>query len=273
MSEGTEKREGLIVMPHSLIMAPEVLRELGGSTEANTMLANATGPFRCIACGSLGQIGRGIPASVILLLVRNGSGQTRKIQFAHPHCADSGIRVVRAVMPGDRYRALPGAAWLRPADTDPPAVLVIARRAAEPDTDQSEELTGIFLSRLVEHGFAPLADPDMPLPHVHGLTAWHTLGRLAIHDRYGGVVWDGRLPSSHAWTYAALRSNRLGVVVASGVHLASADQARDLYTAITGSRAVGAAIRLADPTAASNRRRSYAVRGYPAGASGVAGAA
>lgn len=239
-------------MRHSLIMAPEVLHELGGEAEAYATLAKTAGPFRCVGCGDVGHLGQGEPTSVVVLIVRDGARRTKRIQFAHPGCADSAIRVVRSVSASDRYRALPGAAWLRPADTDPPAVFVIAR--ASPDLTSSRAPGSSFFGRLLDHGFSVLTDPDTRLPHVCGLTAWHTPGRLAIHDRHGEVVWDGPLPSSHAWTYAALRSKMLGFVVASGVQLSGPDQARALYTAITGGRAAGAAICLADPASTSGRR-------------------
>jgi len=253
-------------MPHSLIFASEVLRELGGHAAADAMFADVSGPFRCIVCGGLGRVGSENPASVVVTVVRDGGDQSRDVQLAHASCSESKIRVVRPIMSTSRYAALPGAAWLRPADTDPAAVLVIARHMPELTLADDPNSTGTFLSRLIDHGFAMLGDPDTPLPHVAGLTAWHTAGRLAIHDRYGEVIWDGRLPSSHAWTYAALRARRLGVVVATGVQLTEPGQARGLYTAITSGRAAGAAIRLAEPATSSSRRRPYQMRSYAAGA-------
>ena len=253
-------------MPQSLIYAPEVLQELGGQAAADVTLADAVGPFRCTVCGNLGSASRENPASVVITVVRGTETQTRDIKLAHSSCSDSKVRVVRAVTSAGRYTALPGAAWLRPADTDPPAVLVIARHVPELALAEDPQTASSFLSRLLEHGFALLGDPDTPLPHVKGLTAWHTAGRLAIHDRYGEVVWDGRLPSSHAWTYAALRSQRLGVVVASGVRLTEPGQARGLYSAITSGRAAGAAIALTNPTASTSRRWPLQTRGYAVGA-------
>ena len=246
----------------SLIIAPEVLRELGGLPAARARFADLTGPYRCAICGNLGLLDRDHTASVLVVIVRGQGTEARDSQLAHPSCSDSKVRVVRATTGDGRYRAMPGAAWLRPADTDPPAVLVIARPGPV-SADEGE--VSPFLAQLLDHGFDLLADPDTPLPHVPGLTAWHTAGRLAIHDRYGEVVWDGRLPSSHAWTYAAMRARRLGVVVAAGVQLAAPGQARGLYTAITGGRAAGAAIKLADP-AASSRRRPYQTPAFAAGA-------
>jgi hypothetical protein len=259
-----EWREGLTTMPQSLIIAPDVIRELGGQAAAHAMFADSEGPFHCAVCGYPGEFGKDRPASVVVVVVGDGGQQVREVKLAHPHCSPSKIRMVRAVPGTNRFSALPGAAWLRPADTDPAAVLVIGRNAPESSGDANARLVAPFISRLVDHGFAMLSDPDTPLPHVHGLTAWHTPGRLAIYDRYGESVWDGRLPSSHAWTYAAVRSRRLGVVVASGVQLAGTDQARSLYGAITGGRAAGAAIPVANPTPMTSRRWPYQIRPYVA---------
>lgn len=250
---------------HTLIMAPEVLRELGDDAERQAMVATAAGLYRCVVCGAPGRLSGSCPASVVVLVVRDGGRRKREVQFAHPECSGSRVRMMRAVASGSRFRALPGTAWLRPADTDPPAVFVVGRSTPEPVDAQGKTLSGSFFEQLIKYGFSLLSDPDAPLPYVRGLTAWHTPGRLAIHDKYGEVVWDGRLPSSHAWTYAALRSRRLGFVVASGVEFSGADQARGLYTAITGGSAAGAAICLADP-AEINGRRTCQDWAYAAGA-------
>lgn len=249
-------------MSPSLIIAPEVLRELGGQDAAYAMFEETGSGFRCAICGDAGRFGPQNPASVLVVVVRDGEKRTRKVKLSHPRCSSSRVRVVRAVTPANRFAALPGAAWLRPADTDPAAVLVIARALPELPDCVADQPGASFLPRLVEHGFGLLSDPDTPLPHVQGLTAWHTPGRLAIYDRHNDPVWDGRLPSSHAWTYAALRSRWLGVVVATGVQLTEPGQARGLYTAITGGRAAGAAIQLADPTPVAARRWPYQLRSY-----------
>jgi len=152
-------------------------------------------------------------------------------------------------------------AWLRPADTDPPAILVVAHSAAGP-VDPARGATSPMLPALLADGFSLFSDPDTPLPGVRGLSAWHTAGHLTVYDEYGIRLWDGRLPTSQAWTYAAMRIRQLGVVIATDVDLTDQGQARALYSAITSGRAVGATVALAEPgTAGQRRRRSQTTGG------------
>lgn len=240
-----------------------VLRELGGDAPVRSILAEVSPAYRCPMCGNIGRLDRGDPASVVVLVSGDatdpiGGGETgaRTVRLAHPGCSDSAIREAPAGRSAGNRPALPGAAWLRPADTDPAAVLVLATPvSAVQATDADATLP--FPSTLLAHGFTVLSDSDAALSDAPGVTAQYTAGCLTVRNRFGIVAWEGSLNASQSWIFAALRARTIGLILAAGLRLDEAVRPagwQELDEVIAGGHAIGAAVRLTHAATAGTPR-------------------
>jgi hypothetical protein len=215
-------------------------------------------------CGNLGRLDRGDPASVVVLISDDHAEQPdsgcapgrRTVRLAHPGCSDSAIRETPAARSGAPRPVLPGTAWLRPADTTPAAVLVLAAPRSTPRYAAGQPEPA-FPATLLDHGFAVLASGEDVLPPVSALAAQYAAGYLTVRNRFGAVAWEGALRASQDWVFAAVRAKTLGLVLAAGLPAAEAPQPvrwPALDKVIAAGNAVGAAIGLVQQAAAGTSR-------------------
>lgn len=240
-------RDDLTPARYRLLVSPAVLAALGGERTVRATFAGIAPTYRCPCCGNEGRLDRGQTASLVVVVNEDEADADTgsQPQLAHPGCSDSRVRVIPSSGSDPACPALPGQVWLRPADADPAAVVVLTVQVSSAYDLWEEGFVRTLSPALSAHGFVTLTDLDGRLPRSPSLTAWYASGQVTVQDRFGRLVWSGKLPTTQAWTFAALRSRDLGLVLAA---VQPSETGSELADAVAAGRAAGVAIRLRDPS-------------------------
>jgi hypothetical protein len=240
-------RDDLTPARYRLLVSPTVLTVLGGEQTVRATFAGIAPTYRCPCCGNEGRLDRGQTASLVVVVNEDDSGADTgsQPQLAHPGCSDSRVRVIPASTTAATCPALPGQVWLRPADADPAAVVVLTVQVSSAYHLWEDGFVRTLSPALSAHGFVTLANMDGRLPRSPSLTAWYASGRVTVQDRFGRLVWSGELPATQAWTFAALRARDIGLVLAA---VQPSESGSELADAVAAGRAAGVAVRLRDPS-------------------------
>lgn len=241
-------RDDLTSGRYRLIVAHEVVRSLGGEPRLRAVLSEARPTYRCPTCGNTGRLDRGCAASVVVL-VPDDELAPAQLHLAHPGCSDSGVRRVAGAPPFTRRPGLSATAWLRPADTSPAAVIVLAASVAGDAPQESAAAASTLLSTLHSNGFATLDGPDASLPTIPELSARYVAGSVTVHGRHGQAMWSGLVSAPQSWNFAALQAQAIGLVIVAAVPDAGLSPSEALEQAIRRGDAVGVtlALRAAQP--------------------------
>lgn len=245
-AERSVVREDLTPARYRLLVSPTVLATLGGEQAVRTALTGMAPSYRCACCRNEGRLDRGQCASLVVLINEDPAAPDTgsEPRLAHPGCSDSLVRRTPVPGPSQGCPTLPGTVWLRPADADPAAVVVLTVPASSAYQLWEDGFSKTLSPALSAHGFVALTEVEGRLPRSRSLTAWYAAGRVTVQDRFGRLVWSGPLPAPHAWTFAALRTREIGLVLAA---VEPSGHGSQLPDAIAAGQAVGVAVRLRDP--------------------------
>ncbi|GIE99493.1 hypothetical protein [Paractinoplanes rishiriensis] len=231
-----------------LDIAPAVAALLGCEQAITHLYRTAETGYVCTVCGEPANLTDTAPAAVVVLAYPDGP---HVVRLAHAGCSDSGI-IAMTDDPTDNPAVLfPAMAWLRPADTTPAPVVVIAPRIYGMRVAANGDTTDTLTANLLGYGFDLLSHPEAPMPDLDAATAY--LGAdatLTLTDVADEVLWSGVLDLPDAWTNRARADRRIGVIFAAGLALdGDGDRLADLFTAIGDGRAVAACVELDTATA------------------------
>ncbi len=229
--------------PH-LDIAPEVVALLGPEQAIIRAFDVAEAGYVCTVCDTPARLTDTDPAAVLVLAYPDGP---HVVRYAHADCAGSGIVAVTDDPHGNPAVLFPAMAWLRPADTDPAPVLVIAPRVYGMRAADNGDTTDTLTANLLGYGFGILGHPEAPMPDLDAVTGYlGPDGTLTLTDDGDEVLWSGVLDAPAGWVGSARAAGRLGVVFAAGVALDEADHDRlaNLFIAIRDGRAVAASVEL-----------------------------
>lgn len=231
-----------------LDIAPAVVSLLGGEQAIIRVYRTAEAGFVCTVCGQPAKLTDSAPAAVVVLAYPDGP---HVVRLAHAGCSDSGI-IAMTDEPTDNPAVLfPAMAWLRPADTTPAPVVVIAPRVYGIRVAGNGDTTDTLTANLLGYGFGLLGHPEAPMSDLDAVTAYLGAdGTLTLTDAGDEILWSGVLDLPDAWTDRARADRRIGVVFAAGLDLdGDGDRLAELFTAIGDGRAVAACVELDNDTA------------------------
>lgn len=227
-----------------LDIAPAVASLLGSEAAIIRVFDTAQAGYVCTVCGDPARLTDTDPAAVLVLAYPDGP---HVVRLAHRACSDSGIIAMTDDPEANPAVLFPAVAWLRPADTDPAPVLVIAPRVYGMRVAANGDTTDTLTANLLGYGFDLLTHPDAPMTDLDAVTGYlGGDGTLTLIDAGDDVLWSGVLEPPEGWTDAARAAGRVGVVFAAGLVLddPGRDRLADLFTAIGDGRAVAASVEL-----------------------------
>lgn len=226
-----------------LDIAPAVVSLLDSEQAIIRLYRTAEAGYVCTVCDTPARLTDTAPAAVLVLAYPDGP---HVVRLAHAGCSGSGIVAMTDDPQDNPAVVFPAMAWLRPADTTPAAVVVIAPRVYGMRVAANGDTTDTLTANLLGYGFGLLGHPEAPMPDLDAVTAYLGAdGTLTLTDNGDEVLWSGVLDLPDAWTDRARSDARIGVVFAAGLDLdGDGDRLAELFTAIGDGRAVAARVEL-----------------------------
>lgn len=231
-----------------LAIAPDVVALLGSPAAVLRVINIARSGYVCTVCASPARLTDTDRAAVLVLAFPDAP---HVVRLAHGDCADSCILAMTDdpdINPGaDPAILFPAMAWLRPPETDPAAVLVVAPHLCGLRIAGNGDVIDTLTANLLAYGFGLLTHPEAPMPDLDAVTGHldrhATLTLLSVGDE---LLWSGHVDPPHGWATTARTTGRIGVAFAAGIaiHDGDRDRVADLFTAIGDGRAVAASVQL-----------------------------
>jgi hypothetical protein len=219
-----------------LDIAPDVAALLGSEAAMIRMFDTAEAGYVCTVCNTAARLTDTDPAAVVVLAFPDGP---HVVRLAHGACSGSGIIAMTDDPDTNPAVLFPAVAWLRPADTDPAPVLVIAPRVYGLRVAANGDTTDTLTANLLGYGFGLPTTPEASM--YLGAD-----GTLTLTDAGDDVLWSGVIDPPYNWADTARTTGRIGVLFAAGLVLDDPhrDRLADLFAAIGDGRAVAARVQL-----------------------------
>jgi hypothetical protein len=219
--------------------------ELLGAGDLEMLRRSAATGYRCVACGSAGQLAAGPAAVVVRLTVAPGAGpdgpQVAHVRLAHPSCAESHVAAEAGAIPEPTVMTMTGtAAVLRHRGGR--RALLIAEPSWHLSVISGSDRVDPVLAGLLGQGLHLLASARESPPDSPGwLVSLPSRAEAVIRDASGGLFYTGRLDQPRPWHRLASSRGQVelltGVVGFSGS--GPGDRGEGLLTALADTAGLG----------------------------------